>query len=301
MDCSLQGSLLRPWNFPGNSTGVGFHFPFSRGSSRPWDRTCVLPHCGQTLYRLSTREDPRLFVSRQPSALRNQLSRPPLHTTFPRLFFDTLLYQTQTVGFGVRALSSPARRFHSNQLTTSRARLEKSSLGLGLRRNSSSRLPSTPPPTATPSALLRVFTVLTLALNSSVMSTAMATRAHRCPTKPAHVSSRRPRRDDPAAGGPFRCPHPSARQQRREKNRSEQSGAAAERGERFRPSAAGVNRFPRRRSHQLQFPLPANLGGLGCARKGPGVPSSPRPLAAFRPQELGDREAGSLLVAPGIA
>lgn len=70
---------------------------------------------------------------------------------------------------------SPARRFHSNQLTTSRARLEKSPLGRGLRRNNSSRLPSTPPPTATPSALLRVFTVLTLARNRSVMSTAMAT------------------------------------------------------------------------------------------------------------------------------
>ena len=40
---------------------------------------------------------------RQASALRDQLSRSPLHTTFPRLFFDTLLCRTQTVRFGVRA------------------------------------------------------------------------------------------------------------------------------------------------------------------------------------------------------
>ena len=28
-------------------------FPFSRGSSQPWDQTQVLPHCRQILYQLS--------------------------------------------------------------------------------------------------------------------------------------------------------------------------------------------------------------------------------------------------------
>lgn len=89
---------------------------------------------------------------------------------------------------------SPARRFHSNQLTTSRARLEKSPLGRGLRRNSSSRLPSAPPPTATPKALFRVFTVLTLARKRSVMSTAIATHTA-ARSRSAHVSSRRPQQE----------------------------------------------------------------------------------------------------------
>lgn len=89
---------------------------------------------------------------------------------------------------------TPTNRSHSNQLTTSRARLEKSPLGRGLLRNSSSRLPSAPPPTATPRALFRVFTVLTLALKSSVMSTAIATRAA-ARSRSAHVSSKRPQQE----------------------------------------------------------------------------------------------------------
>ena len=26
MDCNLPGSSIRPWDFPGKSTGVGYHF-----------------------------------------------------------------------------------------------------------------------------------------------------------------------------------------------------------------------------------------------------------------------------------
>lgn len=66
----------------------------------------------------------------------------------------------------------PAPAARCPQLTTSRARPVKSLLErAALRLSSSSRALS---PAATPSALLRVFTVFTLALNSRVMSTAMA-------------------------------------------------------------------------------------------------------------------------------
>lgn len=127
-----------------------------------------------------------------------------------------------TVCFGVWGLRggcvpSPALRPHSNQLTTSRARLEKSPLGRGLRRNNSSRLPSTPPPTATPSALLRVFTVLTLARNSSVMSTAMAPRTY-CPRPSRPTSAAGDDGASPAAGGLFRlCTPPPANRDARRK------------------------------------------------------------------------------------
>ena len=51
MDCSLS-RLLHPWDFPGKSTAVGCHFLlqriFSTQGSNPG-----LPHCRQTLYRLS--------------------------------------------------------------------------------------------------------------------------------------------------------------------------------------------------------------------------------------------------------
>ena len=62
MDCSLPGSsvhgrLLCPWNFPGNSTGVDCHFLrqriFPTQGSNPG-----LPHCRQTLYRLSHQGSP---------------------------------------------------------------------------------------------------------------------------------------------------------------------------------------------------------------------------------------------------
>ena len=49
MDCSLPGSS--PWDFPGNSTGVGCHFLLQRIFST---QGCNpgLPHCRQTLDRL---------------------------------------------------------------------------------------------------------------------------------------------------------------------------------------------------------------------------------------------------------
>ena len=48
----MPTGFLHPWNFPGKSTGVGCHFLlqgiFPTQGSNPG-----LPHCGQTLYRLS--------------------------------------------------------------------------------------------------------------------------------------------------------------------------------------------------------------------------------------------------------
>ena len=52
--------LLRPWDFPGKSTGVGCHFLlqgiFPTQRSNPG-----LPHCRQMLYRLSHRESQTYF------------------------------------------------------------------------------------------------------------------------------------------------------------------------------------------------------------------------------------------------
>ena len=54
MDCTPIGFLC-PWDFPGNSTGVDCHFLlqgiFPTQGSNPG-----LPHCRQTLYRLSHQE-----------------------------------------------------------------------------------------------------------------------------------------------------------------------------------------------------------------------------------------------------
>ena len=51
MDCSLT-RFLHPWDFPGKNTGVGCHFLlqeiFPTQELNPG-----LPHCRQTLYRLS--------------------------------------------------------------------------------------------------------------------------------------------------------------------------------------------------------------------------------------------------------
>ena len=51
--------LLRPWDFPGKSTGVGCHFLLQRifltQGSNPG-----LPHCRQTLYHLSHQGSPNL-------------------------------------------------------------------------------------------------------------------------------------------------------------------------------------------------------------------------------------------------
>ena len=52
MDCSLPGSSNRPWDFPGKNAGVDCHFLlqdiFPTQGLNPG-----LPHCRQTLYRLS--------------------------------------------------------------------------------------------------------------------------------------------------------------------------------------------------------------------------------------------------------
>ena len=51
--CGLQPTrLLRPWDFPGKSTGVGCHF-FLQGVFPTQGLNPGLPHCRQTLYRLS--------------------------------------------------------------------------------------------------------------------------------------------------------------------------------------------------------------------------------------------------------
>ena len=54
MDCSLPGSEepLSPWNSPGKSTGVGCHF-LLQGIFPTQGLNLGLPHCRQTLYRLS--------------------------------------------------------------------------------------------------------------------------------------------------------------------------------------------------------------------------------------------------------
>ena len=50
-------AFLHPWDFPGKNTGVGCHFLlqgiFPTQGSNP-----SIPHCRQTLYRLSYQESP---------------------------------------------------------------------------------------------------------------------------------------------------------------------------------------------------------------------------------------------------
>lgn len=215
---------------------------------------------------------------RQLSAPGDPLSRPP-HTTFSRRYLLTML-AGQGRGPGSPSPARPpppARRLHSNQLTTSRARLEKSPLGRGLRRNSSSRLPSTPPPTATPSALLRVFTVLTLARNSRVMSTAMATRTlgdphPRRPAPGRPTSAAGDRGPSPAAGGPFRfrTPPPANGDARRKVPASAAIPRREEKSSGLGPRAWGIP-GPRGASSSPQTSAgPAAWGG-------PGVPSPRAP------------------------
>ena len=48
MDCSLPGSSIHPWDFPGKSTGVGCHF-LLQGTFPTQGSNPVLPHCRQTL------------------------------------------------------------------------------------------------------------------------------------------------------------------------------------------------------------------------------------------------------------
>ena len=51
MDCSLP-RLLHPWDFPAKGTGVGCHF-LLQGIFPTQGLNPGLPHCRQTLYRLS--------------------------------------------------------------------------------------------------------------------------------------------------------------------------------------------------------------------------------------------------------
>ena len=50
--------LLRPWNFPGKSTGVGCHFLFQEISPTQ-GLNPGLPHCRQMFYRLSHQGSPK--------------------------------------------------------------------------------------------------------------------------------------------------------------------------------------------------------------------------------------------------
>ena len=52
MDCSLSGSFLHPWDFPGKSAGVDCHF-LLQGIFPTQESNPGLPHCRQMLYRLS--------------------------------------------------------------------------------------------------------------------------------------------------------------------------------------------------------------------------------------------------------
>ena len=52
MDCSLPGSSLSPWNFPGKSTGVGCHF-LLQGIFPTQGLDPGLLHCRQIIYNLS--------------------------------------------------------------------------------------------------------------------------------------------------------------------------------------------------------------------------------------------------------
>ena len=51
MDCKPI-RLLHPWDFPGKSAGVGCHF-LLQGIFPTQESNPGLPHCRQTLYRLS--------------------------------------------------------------------------------------------------------------------------------------------------------------------------------------------------------------------------------------------------------
>ena len=62
MDCSLPGSYIRPWDFPGKRLEWVVIF-FSRGSSWPRDQTRISHIVGKCLYRLSHQESPSMILS----------------------------------------------------------------------------------------------------------------------------------------------------------------------------------------------------------------------------------------------
>ena len=60
--CGLQPTrLLRPWDSPGKDTGVGCHFLLQGIFLTQGSNPC-LPHCRQTLYRLSRQGSPKYLL-----------------------------------------------------------------------------------------------------------------------------------------------------------------------------------------------------------------------------------------------
>ena len=78
--------LLRPWDFPGKSTGVGCHFVLQRIFPTQ-GLNPGLPHCRQTLYRLRHQGLPLIVVA--------EGSFPP-HGGKSNLFCDGLLIKEVT-------------------------------------------------------------------------------------------------------------------------------------------------------------------------------------------------------------
>ena len=59
---NLQRCKLCPWDFPGKSAGVGCHFLLP-GIFPTQESNLGLPHCRQTVYRLSHQGSPRQWVN----------------------------------------------------------------------------------------------------------------------------------------------------------------------------------------------------------------------------------------------
>ena len=76
MDCSLP-RLLCPWNSPGKSTGMGFHF-LLQGifPTQGWNPSLL--QCRQILYHLSHQVSPMQYISGQIS---DQTSHPTANTS----------------------------------------------------------------------------------------------------------------------------------------------------------------------------------------------------------------------------
>ena len=79
--------LYSPWNFPGQSTGVGSHSLLQRMFATQ-DSNSGLPHCGQILYQLSHQGGSRILewvaypFSSGSSRPRNQIGSPALQADF---------------------------------------------------------------------------------------------------------------------------------------------------------------------------------------------------------------------------
>ena len=99
--------LLRPWNFPGKSTGVGCHF-LLQGIFPTQGLNPGLPHCRQTFFiqpyfiqfPLKTRKlQLRINNLSKNTQFRNHRSRVLLHALNPCYFSCLLVYQTILVLF----------------------------------------------------------------------------------------------------------------------------------------------------------------------------------------------------------